>query len=159
MSRATTKRAEAVRNWSALLKRLRDDEASVTPEAMEIWLRGKWSDPRPRWDVEYLNAMQSALEQRDRGELLKMLDAGVPIISDALLPLIAEVIRDVLQGRSTGAPIGLTALDDEKVRRLFDWATTHGKMNKTNARYWLSEAMLVSVDSIKRSLSRTKSPE
>lgn len=150
MSRATSKRAQRARDWQALLQAVRSEQDRITPEAKALWLAGKWSDPRPIENEAYIDAIQAALEGRDSARLLSMLDGGMPI-SEALLPALAEVIRDAKQGRSDGRPSELTALDDETIRLVFDKARRKGQ-----AKQYLADTLKVSVDTIWRSLKRTK---
>ena len=155
VSKSTSTRAASVIDWPRLLAAV-SDESGVTPEAQALWLAGRWSDPRPSAGREYLDAMQQALEKRDTGALLAMLDGGMPV-PDALLPILAEVIRDLKRGYATGRPKELTALSDETIRqafdrlRKFDPDTTVGELH-----LHLAEIMRVSVDTIKRSLKKTK---
>ena len=114
MSKSTSPRAVDSIDWVALLAAV-NDERSITPEARELWLQGKWSDPRPSWGRDYLGALQQALARRDISQLLAMLDAAVPL-PDCLLPAMAIVLRDLKAGYATCAPARLTALDDEVIR-------------------------------------------
>jgi hypothetical protein len=157
VSRATSKLSARRRDWPALLQAIGAEEGRITPEARALWLSGKWCDPRPNENRAYLDALMTALDGRDAAPLLRMLDAGMPM-SEQLLPVLAEVIRDAQQGLSSGRPAALTAAGDETVREGFELATTHLRMGVGEAHRYLARCMNVSVDTIKRSLKRTERP-
>jgi hypothetical protein len=101
--------------------------------------------------------MQKALEQRDSGDLLGLLDAGIPL-PEALLPALAEVLRDLKYGYATGRGSKLTALDDESILRTYNRLRKYRTALKVGeVHQYLADVKGVSVDTIKRSLKRTKS--
>jgi hypothetical protein len=150
MSSAASRRSAGKPNWAALLSDVRAEDE----EARSLFPNGKWRDTSH--GVDYVDALQEALEAREFGRLMAMLDAGCPI-PDCLLPMVAEVIRDIRHGRSTGRPKKLTALADESIREGFDLAVKHAGLTREKACGWLASIMGVSTDTIERSLRRSKS--
>ena len=141
-----------------LLQAVKNEEGEVTEDARALWLRGKWSDPRPSWGREYVHALQAALEGRDDEQLLNMLEAAVPL-SELLLPALARVLRYAKKlPRKSGRPSRLTVVSDASVRWMFDWLTTYGHppLGTGEAHRYLASARGVSEDTIIRSLQRTK---
>lgn len=148
MSSATSKRARKARDWSALVAAVRADD----DEARAHGTKGRWRDTSH--GIEYIDALQEALEGRKAERLLAMLDAQCPI-PDCLLPVLAEVIRDARQGRSTGQPKALTEISDAVIREYFDLMVNHMGLTAAAARDELASIKGVSLDTIKRSLRRT----
>ena len=142
MSRASSPRAARLRDWAALLQAVEDEHAR----------------PSRRPDLgaqrRYLDALQTALDGRDPTALLAMLADRVPLSSTVLLPVVGEVLFDLLQGRSNGRPSKLTLRDDITIRRAFDRDTA--TMSAADARLRSAEKYDVSDDTIKRSLKRTQ---
>jgi hypothetical protein len=149
VSRPSSPRAARLRDWRALRRMIEIEQGRISPRAHL---------PLPEWpdtpEHRYLHALQKTLEGRDASDLLAMLDKRVPV-SPLLLPIIAEVIRDLRQGRSNGRPAKLLDRDHESIRREFDAYMAAPGGRAIDARHMLADRWGVSQDTIKRSLKMT----
>ena len=67
------------RDWANLLDEVTENDRLSAREQMSLWEQGLLDGEANAWGRDYVTAMQAALEQRDAGRLLAMLDAGLPI--------------------------------------------------------------------------------
>lgn len=142
-------------DWGALLERAEELDAPLTDEELSLWKRGLLDGNTRQWNVEYVHAVQRAVEGHDREELDAMLRAEIPIPS-FLLPFLA--MEPV--GRR---PAAFTALEDKIIREMFDRRRSVS-MTKADVKRWIAETRWVtseggkkrpSIKTIERSLKRT----
>lgn len=142
-------------DWAALQAAVREGPELASPDAAH-YLRGETSKPPRWWSADYVDALQRALESRDHYELLRMLDAQIPI-PPALVPVFADVLRALLDGAAVGRPAELTARDDALIRSWFDFGQAEPAVARSRgvALAELAKHFGVSEATIKRSLART----
>lgn len=136
-------------DWPALLARAQELDAPLTAEELELWKRGIIDGNARMWNVQYVNAAQAAVEQRDIAQLVGMMKAEIPIPA-FLLPVIASLWEP-----RGGRRRQLTALQDQTIRDAFEKATAHLRMSDADAKKWLAGIFGVDVVQIRRSLART----
>ena len=144
MSRASSPRAARLRDWDALRRAIEAERR-----------RSDFSTCDADDQHRYLDALQRTLEGRAASELLSLLGERVPV-SPTLLPVVAEVIRDLLQGGSNGRPTKLTDADHARIRHEFDADMASSSMTAGQARQILADRYGVSSDTIRRSLAKTR---
>lgn len=137
--------------WAALLARAEELDKPLNDEELSLWKRGLLDGNTRMWNVEYVHAVQRAVEGHDREQLDAMLKAEIPIPA-FLLPLL---IPDS-QGRR---PAKFTALEDAINRQMFERAVGFMGMSAPEAKRWLSEVRGGHVKTIDRSLKRTESQD
>lgn len=135
-------------DWQELLRRAEDLDRALTDEELSLWKRGIIDGNARMWNVQYVHAVQRAIEGHDRTELDAMLRAEIPIPL-FLLPLIVREPR----GRR---PAAFTALQDVVIRQVFDRATRFLNMSDAEAKRWLADTKRVHKKTIERSLKRTE---
>lgn len=154
MSRSLSPRAPK-HDWSALLDQAREADRQLTPEELDLWRRGVLDGCANGWHVDMVHALQRALEARDTGELLAMLDAGIPVAA-FLAAVLGDVMRTMAERTAAGRPASFTTAQDQNLRQMFVQLTGHdSRMSDRAAIEWLARAMCVSADTVRRSLKRT----
>lgn len=150
MTKRTSRRALAIdwRRVAACFEAV--DNHETTKELAPGWQRGEFVEPC--WAPEYLHALQAALEGRDFEDLLSLLD-GRALLHPQLLPIVAEILRSFLQPVA-GAGSRLTAVQDRNIRHFYDALGRPGELGVLQRQ--IATMFGVSVDTIKRSLARTK---
>lgn len=104
-------------DWDHLLQQAKTADRPLSAEELSLWKRGVIDGNARMWNVEYVDACQAALEQRDSSRLLAMLDAEVPAPA-FLLPIIAAVIRRQSTGTG-GRPPSLTELAKKNISEVY----------------------------------------
>ncbi len=66
-------------DWVALLARAEALDAPLSDEELALWKRGLLDGNARIWNVEYVHAVQRAVEGHDREQLDAMLAAEIPI--------------------------------------------------------------------------------
>ena len=152
------------RDWADLLGKVIESERALTREQLSLWEQGLHEGEANAWGRDYVTAMQAALERRDTGRLLRMLDAGLPV-PRILLPVLADVVRSVQQGHAGGRASKLTAFDEGNIRFLFDVMTERDRKSPANVRRWLLRSFReklkdsrLSISTLNRALRRTGRP-
>lgn len=162
MSKSISPRADE-RDWVKLLDQVVADGRPLNRDQLSLWERGLLDGEVDAWDRDYATAMQAALEQRDAGRLLKMLDAGLPV-PRTLLPVLADVLRSAAHhGNVSGRPGKLTEADEANMRFLFDVMTEHQRQRPAHVRRWLLNSFreklkdpTLSMSTLNRALRRTR---
>lgn len=152
------------RDWAKLLETVTESDFPLTQQQLSLWEQGLLDGETDVTGRDYVTAMQAALEQREAGTLLKMLDAGLPV-PRILLPVLADVIRSAHHGTAGGRASKLTAIDDGNIRFLFDVMTEHHRGKPANVRRWLLKSFReklrdpnLSIATLNRALRRTGQP-
>jgi len=150
------------RDWAKLLEEVTENDRSLTREQMSLWEQGLHDGEADAWGRDYATAMQLALEQREAGRLLKMLDAGLPI-PRILLPVLADILRTAHHGNVSGRASKLTPGDEASIRFLFDVMTERDRKSPANARRWLLKSFReklkdpnLSISTLNRALRSTR---
>lgn len=163
MSKFTSPRVPE-RDWAKLLDKVTENDRPLTQGQLSLWEQGLLDGKANATGRDYVTAMQAALEQREAGTLLKMLDAGLPV-PRILLPVLADVFRSAHHGTVSGRASKLTAIDDGNIRFLFDVMTEHHRGKPANVRRWLLKSFReklrdpnLSIATLNRALRRTRQP-
>lgn len=135
-------------NWADLLQRAEILDRDLTEEELLLWKRGILDGNTRLWNVEYVHAVQRAVDGHNREQLDAMLMAEIPI-PQFLLPFLASEP----QGRR---PPAFTAVEDKQIRRSFDRAVNFLGMSQVEAKQWLASLKRVNKKTIERSLKRTE---
>jgi hypothetical protein len=135
-------------DWSDLLGRAEELDRPLSDEELSLWKRGILDGNSRMWNVQYVHAVQRAIEGHDRGELDAMLRAEIPIPA-FLLPFIASEP----QGRR---PAAFTLLQDRINLRIFEHAVQFLQMSEAEAKRWLAEKRGVNKKTVERSLKRAE---
>jgi hypothetical protein len=150
------------RDWANLLDEVTENDRLSAREQMSLWEQGLLDGEADAWGRDYVTAMQAALEQREAGRLLKMLDAGLPI-PRILLPVLADILRTVHHGNVSGRASKLTPGDEASIRFLFDVMTERDRKSPANARRWLLKSFReklkdpnLSISTLNRALRSTR---
>lgn len=114
---------DASYDWAALHALAVDADRQMSAEELELWRRGVIDGNARLWNVDYVHAAQSALEQRRPAQLLAMLGAEIPAPT-FLLPIIADVIRSQKVGKP-GPPPKLTQAAHEAIRSIYSILVEH----------------------------------
>lgn len=134
--------------WAALLARAEEADKPLTDEELTLWKRGLVDGNTRMWNVEYVHAVQRAIEGHDREQLEAMLRAEIPIPAFLLPFLVAAP-----QGRR---PAQFTALEDKINRDMFDRSVRFMNMSAVEAKRWLAGVRGIHLKTIERSLKRTE---
>ncbi|WP_135499962.1 hypothetical protein [Pseudomonas citronellolis] len=134
--------------WTALLARAEKLDEPLTDEEFSLWKRGMLDGNARMWNVDYVHAVQRAIEGHDREQLDAMLGAEIPIPA-FLLPFLIPIS----QGRR---PAQFTALEDKINREMFDRSVRFMEMSAAEAKRWIAEVRGAHVKTIERSLKRTE---
>jgi hypothetical protein len=140
------------RDWARLLEEVTESDRPLTREQMSLWEQGLLDGEANAWGRDYVMAMRAALEQREAGRLLAMLDAGLPI-PRILLPVLADILRTAQHGNVSGRGSKLTAGDEANIRFLFDVMTEHDRKSPASARRWLLKSFREKLKDPKLSIS------
>lgn len=135
-------------SWAELLALAEELDKPLTNEELSLWERGKLDGNARMWNVEYVHAVQRAIEGHDRELLDAMLRANIPIPDFLLRFLVPNP-----QGRR---PPQFTVLEDTINRQMFELAVRFMGMVPKDAKGWLAEVRECHVKTIERSLERTK---
>jgi hypothetical protein len=139
--RSSSARAKA-HDWASLLDTVNADSLRY---------------PTLDFEEHYVHAIQKALEGRDNGPLLKLLDSGGRLLHLALMPALADAIRSQTDG-ARGRPNVLTHHQARMIREFFDkngpffFPDEHPDATVK----WLASAFKTTPATIERSLSETK---
>ncbi|EPJ9684772.1 hypothetical protein [Pseudomonas aeruginosa] len=134
--------------WAELLERAEKLDEPLTDEELSLWKRGLLDGNSRMWNVDYVHAVQRAIEGHDREELDAMLMAEIPIPT-FLLPFLVPAP----QGRR---PAQFTALEDKINREMFERSVRFLEMSPADAKRWISGVRGAHVKTIERSLKRTE---
>lgn len=133
-------------DWAALLVRAEELDKPLTDEELSLWKRGLFDGNARMWNVEYVHAVQQAIEGHNREHLDAMLRGEIPI-PPFLLPFLAAEP----QGRR---PARFTALQDSNNRQMFARAISFMKMTPAEAKNWLAKKHGTCAKTIERSIKR-----
>ncbi|EPZ6106361.1 hypothetical protein [Pseudomonas aeruginosa] len=134
--------------WAALLARAEKLDGPLTDEELSLWKRGLLDGNARMWNVDYVHAVQKAIEGHDREQLDAMLRAEIPIPA-FLLPFLVPAH----EGRR---PAQFTALEDKINREMFDRSVRFMKVSAAEAKRWIAGMRGAHVKTIERSLKRTE---
>lgn len=134
--------------WTVLLAKAEELDKPLTDEELSLWKQGLIDGNARMWNVEYVHAVQRAVEGHNRDQLDAMLKAEIPIPA-FLLPLL-------IPNHKGQRPARFTVLEDKINREIFDRATSFMNMSTKNAKTWVAEVRGVDVKTISRSLKRTE---
>ena len=157
------KRAKVDRHdWKTMHALAVEADRPMTDEELSLWSRGILDGNARMWNVEYVHAVQAALEQRKPDQLFAMLNAAIPAPS-FLLPVIAEVIKVQATGKPGRSP-RFTQAAHESTRSIysrlvkFNYPSATAEEAHRRAVEYLARAKNVSTKTIERSLERTAQP-
>lgn len=140
----------AMIDWPDLLAHAQEADKPLSDEELALWKRGKIDGNARMWNVQYVHAVQRALEGNDPAEMLAMMAAEIPVPA-FLLPAIS-----LMRGPLSHAPAKFTVVNDHVIRRAFDRMTGDffGMRDKA-ARDRLASLLHVDEKTIARSLKKT----
>lgn len=108
--------------------------------------------------VQYVDALEAAIRQRDRGHLICLLTSGTPIPApDQLLPLLGAALSVAGNGGAGGKPPKLLTSDQTLVRFTFAMLQRGGK-TADEAINAIAEEMGVSTSTVQRAIKRKLTP-
>lgn len=143
---ASAKAESKAIDWQELLQRAKALDAPLSDEELALWRRGIIDGNARMWNVDYVHAVQRAVEGHDRAQLDAMLMAAIPVPS-FLLPFLAQKVC----GRR---PLAFTAMEDQINADMYRRAVEHLGMSSAEAKRWLAGSRNCHVRTIERSLKR-----
>jgi hypothetical protein len=144
-------------DWTQMMQKAQLADRSLSKEENDLWARGIIDGNAFMWNVQYVHALQKAIEANANDEFLAMARSEIPIPA-FLLPAVAFLIQKDVSGK----PAAFTIVQDVTVRAAFDKWVAHPDPNvppsrrEKTIRQQIARTLGVHEKTIWRSLKRTE---